>query len=72
MPSTQMLQASQAFSFCSPSLSVARTYSRAAGSSIKVSNDVVEEFVSCDAEGELGDEVADGDGESGEAVCMKF
>lgn len=39
---------------------------------MKASNDVVEEFVSCDAEGELGDELVDGGAESGEGVCMKF
>ena len=39
---------------------------------MKVSKEAVEEFVSCDAEGELGDEVADAGGDSVEEVCMKF
>lgn len=39
---------------------------------MNVSKDVVEEFVSCDAEGELGDEVADAGGDSVDEVCIKF
>jgi hypothetical protein len=39
---------------------------------MNVSKDVVDEFVSCDADGELGDEVADAGGDSGEGVCIKF
>jgi hypothetical protein len=39
---------------------------------MNVSKDVVEEFVPCDAEGELGDEVADAGGDSVDEVCIKF